>query len=123
MSSDRVVGTLASRKELLREHKDQETGLGRRDRSAAEARQAHWGERLASYLRPESMNRMDIWPAAHWGERLASYLRAVGKAAKDIASDPRGSPWGVALASAMKSTTTVANPWLPGNPTWAARSA
>ena len=99
MSSDRVVGTLASRKELLREHKDQETGLGRRDRSAAEARQAHWGE------------------------RLASCLRAVGKAAKDIASDPRGSPWGVALASAMKSTTTAANPWLPGNPTWAARSA
>ncbi len=88
MSKDWAVGTLAFRKELLREHKHLESTLGRKDRSAAEAKEARWSEQL---------NR---------------YLRAVGKSAKNIAADPKGSAWKVAVASAMKSASTASNPWL-----------
>lgn len=88
MSKDWAVGTLAFRKELLREHKHLEGALARKDRSAAETREARWREQL---------------------ER---FLKAVAKAPRNIAADPKGSAWKVAVASAMKSTTTVTNPWL-----------
>ena len=88
MSKDWAVGTLAFRKELLREHKHLEGVLGRKDQSAAEAREARWSE------------------------QLSRYLQAVHKTATDIAADAKGSAWKVAAASAMKSTTTASNPWL-----------
>jgi hypothetical protein len=88
MSKDWAVGTLTFRKELLREHKHLESTLGWKDRSAAEAKEARRSE------------------------QLSRYLRAVGKSANDIAADPKGSTWKVAVASAMKSATTASNPWL-----------
>lgn len=47
-----------------------------------------------------------------WAERLESYLAAVRKTKRDIQTDPKGSPWKVAVAAAMKSTSTASNPWL-----------
>ena len=88
MSQDWAVGTLAFRKELLREHQHLESTLGRKDRSVDEARQARWSE------------------------QLASCLRAVGKTSQDIGADPKGCAWKVAVASAMKTASTASNPWL-----------
>jgi hypothetical protein len=45
-------------------------------------------------------------------ERLGCYLRALGKTAVDGEREPKGAPWKVAVAEAMKRTTTASNPWL-----------
>ncbi len=88
LSKDWAVGTLAFRQQLLKDHAHLERALARKDESARETREAHWNA------------------------ELARCLRAVGKSRKDIARDAKGCPWKVAVASAMKVSTTSANPWL-----------
>ena len=88
MSKDWAVGTVAFRQELIKEHKDLESALARKDQSARETREAHWSG------------------------TLTRFLTAIGKSQKDIAEAAKGSPWKVAVASAMKASTTAGNPWL-----------
>jgi putative transposase len=47
-----------------------------------------------------------------WSDRLAVYLTAMKKAASDVQTEPKGAAWKVAVAAAMKQTTTASNPWL-----------
>lgn len=88
LSKDWAVGTMAFKKDLLEQHDE---WVAVRQRGDAGPRE------LAQKL---------------WGERLASYLVAVEKSAEDIATEAKGVPWKVAVAAAMKVTTTASNPWL-----------
>ena len=47
-----------------------------------------------------------------WAERLGIYLAALKKTAPDARAEAKGAAWKVAIAAAMKSATTVPNPWL-----------
>lgn len=88
LSRDWAVGTRAFKKELLQQHR--EWTVARR-RSEADPRD------IAREL---------------WQERLTGYLRVLGKSPPDIRNDAKGAPWKVALAAAMKTSTTASNPWL-----------
>ncbi|MBC7365474.1 MAG: transposase [Undibacterium sp.] len=47
-----------------------------------------------------------------WRERLDLLLAALKKDDRDIAKDPKGEGWKVAVAADMKTATTASNPWL-----------
>jgi REP element-mobilizing transposase RayT len=88
LSKDWAVGTKAFKKNLLKEHSE---WVAARRRGEAGPRE------LAREL---------------WEERLAAHLKAVRKSAEDARVESKGAPWKVAVAAAMKSTTTASNPWL-----------
>jgi REP element-mobilizing transposase RayT len=88
MSKDWAVGARGFKMELLQTHKHLEASLER-------------GEAGTRQLLEEL-----------WEERLSRYLHAVGKTDRDARVDAKGAAWKVAVASAMKSTTTANNPWL-----------
>ena len=88
LSQDWAIGTKAFKKELLQEHR--EWAAARRGGEAD----------------PRELSR------ELWAERLAVYLRALGKTAQDSRTEAKGAPWKVAVAAAMKATTTASNPWL-----------
>lgn len=88
LSTDWAVGSRAFKKELVKAHAHL---AARRERGEAGPRE------IAEEL---------------WRERLASYLAALGKTERDQPRDAKGAAWKVAIAAAMKSTTTASNPWL-----------
>jgi hypothetical protein len=45
-------------------------------------------------------------------DRLSAYLVLLKKAEHDVRASAKGAPWKVAVAAAMKTTTTASNPWL-----------
>ncbi len=61
-------------------------------------------------------SRGDAGPRAFaaelWKERLDSYLAALGKTVSDVEAEPKAAAWKIAIAAAMKLTTTASNPWL-----------
>lgn len=88
MSKDWALGTREFKKDLIRDHKE-----------LAEELRAH----------PEGAREIaeDVW-----NERLAGYLTPVKKSERDVRAAAKGEPWKVAVAAAMKTTTTASNPWL-----------
>jgi hypothetical protein len=88
ISKDWAIGSLAFKKQLLRVHHDLERALSRKEGGPREISQALWAE------------------------RLAGCLQALKKTAEDIATEPKGAPWKIAIATFMKSTSTASNPWL-----------
>jgi putative transposase len=88
LSKDWAVGTREFKKELIKAHEE----LAAMKESGEESPRA-----MAEEL---------------WAERLETYLAAVRKTRRDIQTHPKGSPWKVAVAAAMKTTTTASNPWL-----------
>ena len=49
---------------------------------------------------------------AFWSARLETYLALLKKTPHDITTEAKGASWKVAIAAAMKTTTTASNPWL-----------
>jgi putative transposase len=47
-----------------------------------------------------------------WSAALKKALAALGKKSKDAPNDIKSAPWKVAIATHLKATTTVTNPWL-----------
>ncbi len=47
-----------------------------------------------------------------WSERLGVYLSVLKKNQVDLTTEAKGATWKVAIAAAMKATTTALNPWL-----------
>jgi len=47
-----------------------------------------------------------------WAQRLAIYLSVLKKTDAEVQTEPKGVAWKVAVAAAMKQTTTASNPWL-----------
>ncbi len=88
LSKDWAVGEREFKKELLKAHGDL---AGAAERGEAGPRE------LAREV---------------WQGRLDGLLAALKKNARDIANDPKGEPWKVAVAATMKRTTTASNPWL-----------
>lgn len=88
LSKGWAVGTKGFKKELLKEHQHLERTVERGNGSPRE---------LSAEL---------------WQDRLNVYLERLGKSKKEIAADPKGAPWKVAVANGMKTTTTASNPWL-----------
>jgi REP element-mobilizing transposase RayT len=89
MSNDWAIGTRGFKKQLLQAHAD----------LRSKARNAPGVREMALEL---------------CAERLQGYLRALGKTPVDGGREPKGAPWKVAIAEAMKRTTTASNPWLAG---------
>ena len=88
LSKDWAVGEREFKKELLKAHGD----------LAGAAERGEAGPRELA---------MEVWRG-----RLDALLAALKKNTRDIADDPKGEPWKVAVAAAMKRTTTASNPWL-----------
>ena len=88
LSKDWAVGARAFKKDLLSQHRE---WVAARRRGEAGPRE------LAQEL---------------WEEQLAAHLTAVRRSTKDARAEPKGTPWKVAVAAAMKRTTTASNPWL-----------
>jgi putative transposase len=88
MSKDWALGTREFKKGLIRDHKQ-----------LAEQLRAH----------PEGAHEIarDVWH-----ERLAGYLALLKKSEHDVCAAAKGEPWKVAVAAAMKTSTTASNPWL-----------
>ena len=87
ISKDWAVGTRGFKKDLLKEHKHLASAASREAGPRAVARE---------------------W----WQECLGQRLAALRKTDRDIAADRKGAAWKVAVADAMKATTTASNPWL-----------
>lgn len=88
LSKDWAVGPRAFKKELIKVHQHLEGA----------------GERKEVGPRDISMEL--------WDERLAIYLAALNMTADKVRADAKGAAWKVAIAAAMKATTTASNPWL-----------
>lgn len=88
LSKDWAVGARGFKQELLKEHRQLEGALKRGEAGSREM--------------------AEEW----WQERLGTYLAAVKKTGREIAADAMGDAWKVAVAAAMKTTTTASNPWL-----------
>jgi len=48
----------------------------------------------------------------HWQTILEANLRRMGKNLTQAGEDPKSAPWKIALATHLRTTTTVSNPWL-----------
>lgn len=90
LSKDWAVGSKGFKKELMKEHMH----------LAAALRQSPGG--------PQEIVR------ELWAERLSAYLAILDKSVRDVRESAKGAPWKVAVASAMKASTTASNPWLAG---------
>ena len=88
MSKGWVLGTQEFKKDLVKEHRTAAASLERGERDLAETR------------------------IAQLEERLEELLAAVGKRRADLGREPKSAPWKVAVAAAMKATTTATNHWL-----------
>lgn len=88
MSQGWAVGTREFQKELLKVQEDLAAGNERGDAGPRE---------IAEEL---------------WGERIGIYLAALKKTERDAQAEAKGAPWKVAIAAAMKRSTTASNPWL-----------
>ena len=88
MSRDWAIGTREFKKDLIREHKQ-----------LAESLRAH----------PESGREI---ARELWQERLSAYLAVLKKSGEEVRGSAKGAPWKVAVAAAMKTSTTASNPWL-----------
>lgn len=88
LSKDWAVGSRQFKKELIKAHGHL---AGRNERGEASP------DEIAEEL---------------WAERLGIYLAAVKKTERDGQAEPKGAGWKVAVAAAMKRTTTASNPWL-----------
>ena len=88
LSKDWAVGTREFKKELVKQHQHLEAALDKNESGPRE---------LAQEL---------------WTERMTAYLAALKKTDHDIRGDVKAAPWKVAVAAAMKATTTASNPWL-----------
>lgn len=90
LSKDWAIGTRGFKKELMKEHMH-----------------------LAAALRQSPGEPREI-ARELWAERLSGYLAILKKSVSDVRESKKGAPWKVAVASAMKATTTASNPWLAG---------
>lgn len=90
LSKDWAVGSREFKKELIKEH-----------------------THLAAALRQSAGEPREI-AREFWAERLSAYLAILGKSVGEVRESAKGAPWKVAVASAMKATTTASNPWLAG---------
>jgi putative transposase len=88
LSKDWAVGARGFKKELLKEHRQLERTVKRGEAGPREI------------------------SAELWVERLDAYLASVEKTRREIETGAMGAPWKVAVAAAMKTTTTASNPWL-----------
>ena len=88
LSKDWAVGPRQFKKELVKTHEHLAAGKKRGEANVRE---------IAEEL---------------WAERLGIYLTALKKTDREAQAEPKGAPWKVAIAAAMKSATTASNPWL-----------
>jgi REP element-mobilizing transposase RayT len=88
MSKDWAIGSREFKMDLIRDHKQ-----------------------LAEALHAQPEGERDIAREV-WQERLSMYLAALKKSVPELRVSAKGAPWKVAVAAAMKTTTTASNPWL-----------
>jgi len=88
LSKDWAVGTREFKKDLLKAHKHLAAAVERKEAGPHE---------LAEEV---------------WEERVRACLAAVKKTNRNVAGEPKGAPWKVAIAAVMKDRTTASNPWL-----------
>lgn len=89
MSRSWAIGTTAFKKSLVSEHKDR-VAQGASGEDRREAREIAWQA------------------------EFDGLLQRAGKTPADIAGGRKSADWKVAVAVAMKATTTATNPWLAG---------
>ncbi|WED67244.1 transposase [Synoicihabitans lomoniglobus] len=88
MSRGWAIGTKAFKKTLNEDHGELQEAVRRGDKD------------------------LDEWREEQHADTLAALLKCLKKTATDIAADPKGTAWKVAIAAEMKRRTTVSNPWL-----------
>ena len=87
MSKDWAVGSREFKRDLIRDHKE-----------------------LAEALRAQPEGSREVVREV-WQERLSAYLAVLKKSEPELRASAKGAPWKVAVAAAMKTTTTASNPW------------